>query len=191
MARRGGKGFDEVTRLTSRSLSCLRMPLPAGFPEQKGVRLSLVGWRGGRRGGRRLQFGHTQAAGGPSHVEAHFVAFVNQADTGEIAAQWRTYHLDVRKLEANFSTALGTYQAPAAITVEPHNRSLVEVTGEALTVEIVTHSGCLSPAYPSAEQDENGGGFSRDSTVVHKGSAVRNRMKRPRNSPTRTDITAI
>ena len=43
---------------------------------------------------------------GPSQVEADLIALVEEVDTGEAAAQRRSYHLDVRKLEPDFPAAI-------------------------------------------------------------------------------------
>ncbi len=77
---------------------------------------------------------------GPSQVEADLVALAEEVDTGEAPAQRRAHHLDVRKLKSDFPAAVRTHHAPAATSVEAHQRSLVKVAGKAFTVELTVHS---------------------------------------------------
>jgi hypothetical protein len=100
-----------------------------------------VGARAARNNlGQWFQPSDPEAARGPSDVVADVVAFAQHVDTGEVAAQWSADYLNVRKLEADFAPTLRTNGTPAAVAVEPHEDSLVEITREALAVEIVTHS---------------------------------------------------
>ena len=81
-----------------------------------------------------------QSLGGPSDVEADYVAFANQIDSRHRAADSCARDRHERKLKRDLLAAMRSHDAAAARAVELENHPLVEISRKALAVEIVL--GC-------------------------------------------------
>ena len=87
----------------------------------------------------RMDVRDAQSLGGPSDVEAYYVAFAYQIDSRHRAADSRTGYRHEWKLERDLLAAMRSHDATAARAVQLENHPLVEISRKALAVEIVTH----------------------------------------------------
>ena len=89
------------------------------------------GWRDG---------GDTQALGGPAHIKADDVAFVQQIDSRHPSADLCAHHVHEGKHKFELAATVRAQDAVAARAVELEDHALVEISGKSFAVVFVGHA---------------------------------------------------
>jgi hypothetical protein len=87
--------------------------------------------------------GDAEAFGGPSDVEADYVALANQIDPRHLTADSCAEDRYERKLERDLFAAMRSHYATAAGAIELEDHPLVEIVWKPFAVEFVSHARAL------------------------------------------------
>lgn len=88
----------------------------------------------------RRDGGDAQSLGGPAHIEADNVTFVQQIDSGHPSAYLCPHHVHEGKHKFELAAAVRAQDTVAARAIESEDHALVEIARKSLAVVFVGHA---------------------------------------------------